>query len=335
MGSRFLSKVAVVVVLAAAGPAAADDSEIDPRTRAKAELLFREGSELFDAGSTKEACPKLQAAVDLTKGEALGGKLMLARCYEKLGRTATAWGLYNEVAGRAAAVGQKERATEAAKGAEGLATQIHFLEIAIPESTRSLRGLAVSIDGRVQPRAAWEGRLPVDPGSADVTISADGKVPQTKTMTIPSSPGTSRLAFDAPLADAPTTDRGPRREGKPAEARTEFWSPVRVAGLSVAVVGGASVIVGAVLGAVAKSNYDDALVEGGCSGSPPVCHDAGPAEDARALGDAATGVFFAGVGLSAIGFVMFAAAPSTPVEASEPAAALTVGPFGFRLRTTF
>src|SRR5687768_17107097 len=88
------ARALAALLASAATSATATADEVDPKTRAQAELLFREGSDRLDQGAAAEACPKLQAAVDLTKGEALGGKLVLARCYEKLGRTATAWGLY-------------------------------------------------------------------------------------------------------------------------------------------------------------------------------------------------------------------------------------------------
>ncbi len=332
MRLRRASALAVVLLLASAEVALAQDGGVDPQARAQAELLFREGTELLEAGSTQEACAKLQGAVDLTKGEALGGKLVLARCYEQLGKTATAWGLYREVAGRAAAAGQTQRAADAEAGAEALAPKLHFIELAIAEPNLKLATLGLSVDGRTKPRAAWAARMPVDPGQVEVTLSAQGKVAQTRVLTIPSAPGSSRVVFDVALVDGP---RAPVQAPPVRETEGEFWSSLRIAGLSVAMVGAAGVAAGAAVGLVAKSDYDDALSQGGCTGSPPVCDDAAPVHDARTMGDVATGVFFGGVGLSALGLVLFAVAPSTATTAGDAPVAVDVGPLGFRVRGAF
>src|SRR5688500_13008017 len=143
MRLRRASALAVVFLAVSADVALAQDGGVDPEARAQAELLFREGTELLEAGSTQQACAKLQGAVDRTKGEALGGKLVLARCYEQLGKTATAWGMYREVAGRAAAARQTQRAADAEASAEALAPKLHFIELAIAEPNLKLATLSL------------------------------------------------------------------------------------------------------------------------------------------------------------------------------------------------
>jgi hypothetical protein len=196
---------ALLPLLALTSSARADD--VDGASRARAEVLFKEGSELLEGGNLAEACPKLEAAVELTRGEALGGKLVLARCYERSGKNASAWGLYQDVATRAERLGQRERQAEAQAKSQALAPELHLLELAVSDAVAATPSLRVSLAGKPLPRGAWNSRIPVDPGDLEVLVSADGRTPQSQTITIPIGPGRSRVAFDKPLETTPTSAR--------------------------------------------------------------------------------------------------------------------------------
>src|SRR5580698_3214939 len=64
--------------------------------QAEARTLFDDGVRLFKAGDFPAACSKLGASYHLFAGIGTRGKL--AECYEKVGRTASAWAMYREVA---------------------------------------------------------------------------------------------------------------------------------------------------------------------------------------------------------------------------------------------
>src|SRR6188508_1232334 len=72
--------------------------------RAAAEALFIEGRRLVAEGKTAEGCAKFAESQALDPG--VGTLLNLARCYERIGRTASAWTTYREAASRAQAAGQ-------------------------------------------------------------------------------------------------------------------------------------------------------------------------------------------------------------------------------------
>lgn len=74
--------LAAAAVMSIGSPASAQDTT--------AEAVFEEGVKLFESGNYEAACPKLKSAVTLSSSEALGGRLLLAECYEKLGRWASA-----------------------------------------------------------------------------------------------------------------------------------------------------------------------------------------------------------------------------------------------------
>src|SRR5258705_13207662 len=74
---------------------------------AVAQALFDQAKQLLADGRTAEACPKLEESQRL---EPRSGTLInLARCYEQLGRLASAWSKYIEAATSAKASGNTER----------------------------------------------------------------------------------------------------------------------------------------------------------------------------------------------------------------------------------
>jgi hypothetical protein len=332
MVSRLLARLRVPALLVLALPTLARADDVDAASRARAEVLFQEGSELLDSGNLAAACPRLEAAVELTRGEALGGKLVLARCYERAGKKASAWGLYHDVAIRAGRLNQRERQEEAKSKSEALASELHLLELALSAELQTTPGLGISIATKPLPRGAWGSRIPVDPGEVEVVLSAPGRIPQSQKVVIPVGTGSSRISFEQPLQPipvaplAPTTPPPPPREGS-------FWSPVRIASLPVGIVGLGAMATGAALGGVAKKQHEQALFEGNCSGSPLLCDDSSGVTTARDLGDAGTVVFFTGVAATIAGVVMFAVAPREPVKASV--ISLSVGPTGAALRGSF
>jgi len=75
--------------------------------RITSEVLFERGRSLFIEGRFMEACPLLEESQRLAPG--IGVLLHLGACFEKLGKTASAWATFQEAADRAGAEGDKER----------------------------------------------------------------------------------------------------------------------------------------------------------------------------------------------------------------------------------
>src|SRR4051794_15794728 len=64
---------------------------------AAAEVLFSDGKRLVQERNFAAACPKFEESQKLDPG--LGTLYRLADCYEHVGRTASAWAAFLEVAG--------------------------------------------------------------------------------------------------------------------------------------------------------------------------------------------------------------------------------------------
>lgn len=332
--ARLLAPLLLAWPLLFASPALAQS---DPESKAAAEVLFREGMSAFDAGDYATACPKLEGAVSLTAGEALGGALLLARCYEKQGKTASAWGAYTEVAGKARATGQKGRAQEAESGAAALFPRLHYLVLAVPAEISALPDARILRQGKPLRRELWSIRIPTDPGPVAFEVSAPGKRTSTRMVQIPATPGETKVALE-PLADEPASPAPPSDPPPPAptspvaatgpataapspqpapvrhpDAGSGPMSGPRIAGAVIAAAGLAGVGAGIGLGVAAKGDYDAAVSDPtNCNARPGggvECADVTPVNAARALGDAGTAVFFIGAGAALGGALLFFLAP--------------------------
>src|SRR5579872_6900411 len=113
----------------AASPAARAQAPAGMSDKVAAEALFEDGRRMVAAGNFADACPKFADSQRLDPSA--GTLLNLASCYEKLGRTATAWATYREAASAANATGRTEYVQTAQRHAEALATNLARLTISV------------------------------------------------------------------------------------------------------------------------------------------------------------------------------------------------------------
>lgn len=139
---------------------------------AAAEQLFDDAKRLMASGHYAEACPKLEQSQKLDAG--LGTQFHLADCWQHLGRTASAWALFREVASEARASGQTGRARVAKDRGDALEPFLSKLVIS-PGIASTIPGLTIRRDGTEVPREAWGTPVPVDPGTHEVSASAPDK----------------------------------------------------------------------------------------------------------------------------------------------------------------
>lgn len=333
-----LAPAATLCLALALAPSARADDALD---QAAAQAAFRDATALYDKGDYAAACPKLAAAVALTKGQGLGGELLLGQCYEKLGKIASAWATYNEVAAKARQLHQDARAKEASDAAAKLEPSLSYLEIDLAPALRDLAGVRVTRDGSEIGRELWGTKIPVDPGSVTIAITAPGKRADERVVTI-ASPGVTPVKIDAlapaPEASAPAPTPTPAPTppvAAPAPAPTPAApapsSTQKIAGIALGGLGVAGIGAGVVLGLVAKGNYKDAYAQQHCSesGGHILCDSTTDLDGARTLGTVATVTFFGGVGLAALGTILFATSPSSaPAERASLVPTVAVGPNG-------
>jgi hypothetical protein len=266
---------------------------------AGAEALFREGKRLLEQGDYPAACPKL--AESLRLDPATGTLLALAMCHESEGKTATAWAEYADVASRAKQEGRLDREQAARAKVAELEPKLSTLAIVPSPQAAAIAGLIVKRDGAVVGPAAWQTPVPIDPGEHRFEASAPGKVGWSASVVV--GPNGDKKVVEIPnLADEVATAPGIAAPAT-GEAGRPGLAGMQKAGIAVAVVGVAGLVVGVIYGLRAMGKNDDSKAD--CTGN--ACGEMGKALrlDAIEAGNISTIGFVAGGVLAAGGAAMY------------------------------
>ncbi len=159
---RLAALTVVCVVTSLAGTAAAQDTN-----KVAAEAAFQKGKELEDAGQTAEACEQFARSQQLDPQ--LGTLYNLARCHQRLGKLASAWQEFTELAAKDT---NKKRKADATKQAKALAPRLTRMRLVV---TAPAAGLVIERDG-VDVTALVDLETPVDPATYAFRATAPGRV---------------------------------------------------------------------------------------------------------------------------------------------------------------
>jgi hypothetical protein len=293
-------------LVSAAAPALAQQ---DP---ARGRALFNEGVALYNDGKYAEACAKLEASLQALPG--LGTRGKLGECYEKLGKYASAWSMYREVAQLAGRAGDATREQVASERAKALEPKLSYVTVTISPAN-DLPGLVVKRNGKELDRAKVGAADPVDPGLVTIEVTVPNKKPFTTQVTVAAGQ-TSKIDVP-PLESAVAAPPPPPPESRkevpyfpPPESESTPWQ--KPVGLAIAGAGALGMAVGGLFGLSARSTYNDAFDGGGCDRATKECDAAGQSsvDDARSKATMSTIFFVAGGALAAGGLVLFFTAPS-------------------------
>lgn len=166
---RSCLSILVVLLLASRESRAGDPLEDFPDPGG-ARALADQGRVLMQKHRYDEACAKLETSVRLEAD--IGAQLSLAECNEHLGKLATAWKGFVDVATRSQAANQPEREKAALKRAQALEPRLSKLVIDAPTD---VQGLEVRRDGIAIEASQWGTSIPIDPGNHRITAVAPGK----------------------------------------------------------------------------------------------------------------------------------------------------------------
>ncbi len=273
----------------------------------EAEKLFDQGTALLKDGRFPEACAKLEASNRIEPG--VGVQLWLANCYERAGKTASAFKQYVAAAQLAAAT-KDGRDKVAHKHAADLEPQLSKLVIAVP-SSRRVPGIEVKRDG--EPVKNFGEAVIVDPGTYAVTATAPGYLPWEMKVDVGSNGAVSNMTvgpLETDVAGVPVAASSVGR-GVP------FWTPMRVAGAFTGGVGLVGIGVGTGFGLIAQSSLDDSNGNNHCD-SRNTCDAMGLQlrSDAQSAALFSTVAFVAGGALVAGGAAMFFLSPRTKSDSA-------------------
>jgi hypothetical protein len=330
--SRACALALLTVLASTAGVASADSSAQDS---AAAQTLYDEGRRLAGLGQWADACPKLAESQRLDPTPVT--EFYLADCYEHVGRTASAWTTFLELAALAHRTGgpkAADRERVARSRAAALEPHLAKLEIDVPATSR-VDGLVVKRDGEVVGEGQWGAPLPVDPGKHVVEARAPGKRPWQAREEVQGGGPVRRLEVPV-LQDEPSSPSVPlatatgavdRPEGPPSAPS----SGLKTVGIVTAAVGAAGLVVGGILGLEALGKNSDAN-EHYCGQNaqftdPNTCTEQGVSLRKTAVldGNLSTIAFAAGGVVFATGAVLWIMAPSGRVQAAPTVGAGSAG----------
>jgi len=239
---RAVAPACIALVWLAPKAAAADEP-------ARAEQLFQAARALVEKGDYASACPKLEESSKLEP--AVGTQFNLADCYEHVGRTASAYTLFRQVAAIARAAGKFERERSAKERAAKLESNLARVHVTVEAPAP---GIDVRLDDAPIEHGAAAGAVPVDPGKHVLRASAPSRTPWESELT--ALAGKTAEVVVPELVDPTPRSRAPAPPPVTADApppRTQ-----RTIALVTGGVGVAGLVVGAVAGAVALSGRSDA-----------------------------------------------------------------------------
>lgn len=325
--SRWLWRGLLVAGVASASTVARADDSL------QAEVMFREAKRLLDAGDVDHACKAFEESLRLDGGAAVGTRYNLAGCYEKQGRTASAWAMFLNAAVGAGKRGEKEREKSANERAAALEPRLVRLRIVLTDDAKTVSLKVLRDDGAVS-----DGQLglpiPVDPGKHTVRATAEGRKPFSTEVNVEGDGTTTTVkvpALEAAGVEAPV----PKTATMVTTPKTPQGSAQRPLGFVALGLGGALLVGGGVFLAMRQSTISD--LDAVCGPDRKAC----PADAASTVSSGHTYTTLSAVGLLggaalvATGVVLVLTAKSAPDGGSTGGVSLQVNGAGASLRATF
>ncbi|HYQ45725.1 MAG TPA: hypothetical protein VER11_27315 [Polyangiaceae bacterium] len=255
----------------------------------QAQGLVQQGQALIEAGDVAAACVKFEAAETLEISPVT--LLRLGDCYQRVGRTASAWHAFLEAQALAQDGKKHELAQRAAERVAALEPKLSRVVFVVPMTSR-VPGLTVRLGANTVPPNAWGTAIPVDPGVQRVSAAAKGY--RAWSVEVDTSRGEGqRHAVNVPTL-TPESDK---------QSRVDRGRAYRTAGIVTGSVGLAGLGAGAVFSALSRGANEAST----CAKGAPCAQN--PTNKAS-LSDAATVSFALGGALLATGVTLFVVAPS-------------------------
>lgn len=291
--------------------------------KASAEALFDEGVSLVSAGNYSDGCAKFEASQGLE--QTLGTELHLADCYERLGKTASAWALFKEGERLAHRQNESTREELARVRAAALTPKLSYLVIGLGGEPPV--GLVVERNRQVVPPASLGVAIPVDPGPQELTARAPGRRAWSARVDVRSAAGT--MVVNVPKLAVVAPQRVVSAARPPSH--DDSSSAQRAVGVTASAVGFAGILAGAGLGLYAKHENDQSRLDRYC---PTDDHNGCTSDGVRLrqraeqFASASTVTLVAGGTLLAGGILLWSTTPSSSEH--QPAGQLRVGASGSR-----
>ncbi|WP_437925262.1 hypothetical protein WMF37_40350 [Sorangium sp. So ce291] len=301
--------------------------------------MFDEAMKLRDQGECDKAVPLFLAALK-ADNTLVPTEYYLADCYERLGRTASAWNSYINVATKSRQRGNAAQERFASERAAALENGLSRIVLIASAEVAALPGVEIRRDGELLDKAAWQVPVPVDPGKHAIKVTATGRMDveltvdidqsgTTKEVEVPSLPPLPGTEGQPPppqrtpsgrasaLRPPPTRTTTPAQPSAPPRSQ---GSSQRTAGLVTGGLGLAGVVGGGVAG-IAAIALTESLRD-----KPGAQRTVAERDRAEDVANLSTGLLIGGGVLAAAGAVLVFMAPSPARHRAGPVVAPVLGP---------
>ena len=254
----------------------------------EARKLFDLGQKEIDANQIDAACNSFATSLELDPQ--IGTRLNLADCRERQGKLVEAYQLFAVAIDEAARTHKEGREKYARQRASTLAAKLATIKLHVVAP--DVRGLSISLAGRVLQPAQWSAPQVALPGPIAITASAPDREPFRTTVT---GVAGGEIALDIPALAPKTAEAPPSPPPQEPAAPPLVDQPAPVAHKSrlpwiVGGVGTALVITSLGIGIDTKSRYDNAFKAGDQSGVSSAETEANVATVVGVVGAAALAV---------------------------------------------
>ena len=308
--------VAGVMAIATCEPEAAAQET----NSAMAEALYEAAIKLMEEGKNDEACPKLAQSQKLEP--AVGTLLYLGLCYERQGKTASAWAAYRAASEAGRKANQPERQKMATERARNIEPQLSRVTIQSANGNE-VAGLQLFLDGGPLGVAVLGVAMPVDPGTHTIAASAPGYKAWSQSLIVKAQDPALTISIPALVPEAgqqaaSTSVVAPSQLAPaPLVADTAPGSNTqRTVGIAVAGLGVVGLAVGTIYALKVRSSEEDAKSH--CTNYPTGCDTTGLDKNAEARDASkwATVGFAAGGAVLLGGAVLYFTAPGDEPRSS-------------------
>ncbi|HEY0468238.1 MAG TPA: hypothetical protein VGC79_28765 [Polyangiaceae bacterium] len=276
-------------LLLASHPALAQ-ATADSSRSARADLLIEQGRALLNSGDVETACSKFEASEALENR--VNTLLQLGDCYQRAGRSASAWHSFLEAEAFAHVAKDAAHAQVAAQRIAALEPKLIRIVFVVPVTSR-VPGLTVRLGANTVPPRSWGSPIAVDAGVQRVSVSAKGYYSWAVDIDASHGEGQQYRVKVPTLSPTPS-----------AESAASRGNGYRTAGVVTGSVGLAGIGAGAVFSALSRSaNEASTCVKGVVQCTPSTSNK-------LIYTDAATVSFALGSALVATGVTLYVLAPS-------------------------
>jgi hypothetical protein len=263
--------------------------------------------------------------------------LNLATCYEKQGKTASAWGMYREAISLSVASGQTVREQFARDRATELEPKLMKVVISVGSDEPNLE---IKRDGTPVARAQWGTPIPIDPGSHVIEATAPKKAKWTKNIDT-NAPGQTTTVTIPGLSDAPEEAIPDTAGGGTEKPKGDGGGTLRIVGFIGMGVGAALLGTGGFFALSSQSKQDD--IESAASSGEPWSADRQSTFDDGDSQATLANVFFisggvvlaAGAVLTVLGYSQKNDTGKLPTKNGPAFAGASIGPKGGGVAWTF